>query len=260
MTIQSVERAIDIVSLFSVERPRLGITEISASLDLSKTTVHGLVKTLVARGFLRQDTETRKYRLGLKIYELGVFLGGTLKINQVGVAPAHRLTERTGQMSMLAIWEKNTVLVTLGVTPELRGTSSQQMGIRLPGYATATGKAILAALPSDMLDEYLRDTVLEPRTPQTITRKKRLRKNLAEARANGYATDEGEYIKGLTCIGAAIYDRTGAPVASISVSGGPDFLTENLKETASEVMNTAAEISRAMGHMPEAFANNNLRS
>ena len=64
MTIQSVNRAIDILSLFTVMQPRLGITDISKHLNLSKTTVHGLIRTLTRRGFLQQDPETRKYSLG----------------------------------------------------------------------------------------------------------------------------------------------------------------------------------------------------
>ena len=81
MGIQSVHRALDILSLFSAAQPRLGITEMSNVLGLPKATVHGLVRTLVQRGFLYQDIETRKYRLGLTIYELGTILAGTLKSN-----------------------------------------------------------------------------------------------------------------------------------------------------------------------------------
>ena len=82
MAIQSVQRAMKILGLFSIAKPRLGITEISNALGLHKATIQGLVRTLFEEGFLAQDPETKKYALGLKIYEMGVVLAGTLEINQ----------------------------------------------------------------------------------------------------------------------------------------------------------------------------------
>ena len=84
MSIQSVDRALQILALFSHRSPVLGVTEISRALGLSKGTVHGLIRTLLQQGFLQQDLPSRKYRLGLKIYELGIILAGTLEINQKG--------------------------------------------------------------------------------------------------------------------------------------------------------------------------------
>jgi len=87
MKIQSVHRAMQVLSLFSLDKTRLGISEIGRALYLHKATVQGLVQTLAQEGFLEQDRGTRKYQLGLKIYELGVILAGSLEINQKASNP-----------------------------------------------------------------------------------------------------------------------------------------------------------------------------
>src|SRR4030042_447465 len=91
--IQSVNRAIAILSLFTPRRPRLGITEISRMLNLPKATIYGLAHTLLKAGFLQQDPETRKYQLGLKIYEMGIILAGNFEINQKAIGPANKLAK-----------------------------------------------------------------------------------------------------------------------------------------------------------------------
>ncbi|MFH1349502.1 MAG: helix-turn-helix domain-containing protein, partial [Pseudomonadota bacterium] len=88
MIIQSVHRAMQVLGLFSLSTPRLGISEISRALGLHKGTVQGLIRTLVHEGFLQQDQETRKYQLGFKIYELGLIMAGSLEVNQKASNPA----------------------------------------------------------------------------------------------------------------------------------------------------------------------------
>lgn len=251
MTIQSVDRAIDILSLFSATRPRLGITDISMALGLSKPTIHGLVRTLTDRGFLQQDTETRKYSIGLKIYEMGIFVSGTLKINQAGSLPAMRLAQSTKQMTRLALWDADSILVTLNFTPSIPETTIHHMGIRVPAYCTASGKSILAKLKEEELKSYLDRVTLSPLTQNTITSREQLLADIDKGNQKGYFEDREEAMIGLTCISAAIFDQTNRPVASISVSGGTGFVdSENISSIAFEMNMTANEISQSLGYLP----------
>lgn len=253
MGIQSVHRALDILSLFSAAQPRLGITEMSNVLGLPKATVHGLVRTLVQRGFLYQDIETRKYRLGLTIYELGTILAGTLKINQVGAGPAHRLAQNTRQMVRVAIWDQDAILVTLNLFPQSQAVRFHQLGPRVPAYCSALGKAILAWLTTEDLAGYLKRTHLSEYTAHTITDRKRLLQDLEQTRRRGYAVDREECLVGLACIGAPVFDHTGRPTASISISGAPELLQDKqLSSIVLELIDAAREISRSMGYLPEA--------
>ena len=253
MAIQSVNRALDILFLYTNTKPRLGITEISKMLGLTKPTVHGLVQTLTKRGFLNQDAETRKYSLGLKIHELGSILSGTLKINQVGEVPAYRLANSTNHMVRIAIWDQNEILVTFNGIPGHQAAKYQQLGPRVPAYCSASGKAVLSKLPQEKISKYLEETTLTPFTQKTITKTARLMKELEKARNKGYAEDHEEYLSGLSCISSAIFDRSGSPYAAISVSGGIEFFSNpNLDDIAQKMIETAAEISRSMGYFQQA--------
>jgi len=253
MTIQSVNRALDILFLYTSTEPKLGITEISKLLGLTKPTVHGLVQTLAKRGFLHQDAETRKYSLGLKIHELGSILSGTLKINQLGEGPAYRLANSTNHMVRIAIWDQNEILVTFNGIPGHKAATYQQLGPRVPAYCSASGKAVLSKLPRKKISNYLKETTLTPYTSKTITKTARLIKELEKAGKKGYAEDHEEYLPGLFCISAAILDRSGSPYAAISVSGGIKFFSNpQLDDIAQKMIETAAEISRSMGYFQHA--------
>lgn len=251
MTIQSVQRAITILTLFSPECPRLGITEISKLMKLPKPTVHGLVQTLIEEGFLVQDKETRKYSLGLKIYELGIFLSGTLKINQVGGGLSQRLAKNTGHMVRLGLWDRDRVLITMNLFPATDDTFFfRQLGLgpQVPAYCSAVGKAILSTFSDDQLTTYLNRVELKRHTAHTIIDTADLIMNLADARKKGYAWEREEYLNGLSCIATPIFDDSGDPVAAVSLSGGSDFLKNpNLNELADKLRATAAEISMGMG-------------
>lgn len=251
MAIQSVQRAITILTLFTPECPRLGITEISKLMKLPKPTIHGLVQTLIDEGFLIQDKETRKYSLGLKIYELGIFLSGTLKINQVGGGLSQRLAKNTGQMVRLGLWDRDRVLITMNLFPATDDTFFfRQLGLgpQVPAYCSAVGKAILSTFTEDQLKGYLGRIELKRHTSHTITDPVALMENLKEARKKGYAWECEEYLNGLSCIATPIYDDSGDPVAAVSLSGGPEFLKlPNLAELSDKLRATAAEISMGMG-------------
>ena len=251
MSVQSVDRALEILSLFSTTSPRLGITEISKAMGLPKPTVHGLVRTLTSHGFLAQDQDSKKYSLGLKIHEMGTILAGSLRINQVGGGPAQMLTRSTGLATRLAIWDQNSALVTLLLFPESVNVLYHQIGPRIQAYCSSLGKAILAYLPFQEVEQYLVVQPLTPLTKATITTREDFLEDLAATRARGYSLDREECISGMSCIGAPIYDYAGTPVGSISISGSPDqVLGDRQPVLARELILTAQQISSFMGWRP----------
>ncbi len=252
--IQSVTRAIAILSLFTHRRPRLGITEISRILNLPKGTVHGLARTLLNEGFLQQDPETRKYQLGFKIYEMGIILAGNLEVNQKATGPANRLAKSVNLVSRVAIWDGDSALITLMVDPLSNSRFVHQIGPRIPAYCSSVGKAILAFLSDQELKAYLNRTELVPYTAKTIVRKERLLRELQETRQRGFSIDREETVLGLACIGAPIFGRGGNLEASLSLSGDPErFQGKQSKSLYEKLLKTTGEISRAMGYFPEAL-------
>ncbi len=251
MTVQSVERALKILSLFSHRRPVLGIAEISRIMDLPKATVHGLTRTLLEQGFLAQDEQSRKYRLGLKLHELGIILSGSLELNQKAAAPCYQLSRQTGLMSRVGIWDGGSVVITLNTHPHPRPVLPHQLGPRIHAYCSAIGKAILAFLPQKELEAYLERTRLTAFTQSTITDKNRLLEDLEDTRSRGYSIDREEAVAGLSCIGAPVFDYRGESAGALSLSGPADRLAgEEIEKLTAEVLHTAAEISGFLGYFP----------
>ncbi len=254
MSIQSVDRALQILSLFSHRRPQLGIAEIGREIDLPKGTVHGLVRTLLGHGFLHQDATTRKYRLGLKIHELGMVLAGTLEINEKSAGPCRELAARTGLIARIAIWDGDSVVITLNMHPTAHAAIPAQIGPRVHAYCSAIGKAILAFLDEPSVADYLDRARLVAITPATITEKDRLLDDLAETRERGYSIDREEAVRGLGCIGAPLYAREGSVAGSLSLSGpSRKVLGNRLEPLGEELLKTAGEISHYMGYVPSAY-------
>ncbi len=251
MSVQSVERALKILTLFSHRQPVLGISDLSRMMDLPKGTVHGLTRTLVEHGFLKQDEQTRKYRLGLKIHELGIILSGTLELNQKAAGSCHQLSKRTGQLSRIGIWDGGSVVITLNTHPQPMPILPHQVGPRIHAYCSGIGKAILAFLSEQRLNRYLEKTTLTAFTPSTITSKKRLIEDLEATRARGYSMDYEEAVQGLGCIGAPIFDRQGVVTGAISLSGSVNQVPgDNPEILAGEILSTAFEISHFLGYLP----------
>jgi len=233
-------------------------------MELPKGTVQGIVRTLVDGGFLQQDRETRKYRLGYKLYELGAVLSETLEINQKAAGPVHRLAERTDMICRVAIWDRNAALVTLNVTPKYADSLAQQIGPRVVAYCSAIGRALLAYLEPTELESYLDQTELIPFTAQTITQRDQLVRELEETRVRGYAVNNQEMAPGRVSLAAPVLQGGGRLAASISLTGSPDrVLGKDMEALAHDLRNTASEVSRYMGYnhgAPEGARAYHLRS
>jgi len=251
MIIQSVDRALDILSLFSYAKPRWGITQIALAMNLPKGTIHNIVSTLDAAGFLKKDEETRKYCLGPKLFSLGTIMGGTLEINQKASGPAHSLVERTGLICRVAIWDHDAALLTMEVAPHNYNALAQRIGPRVAAYCSALGKSLLAYLTSSEIKAYLDRTELITFTPKTISRRDALREELERTRKRGYATNNEEIALGRASLAVPVFGSDHRIAGTISQAGNVDqilgsemdFLIQTLKATA-------GDISMALGYYP----------
>jgi IclR family KDG regulon transcriptional repressor len=255
MKIQSLQRAMDILSLFSLSHPSYSLAEIAVASGLNKGTAWGLVSTLEQGGILEQEPDTRRYRLGPAIYSLGMIYAGSLQINNAASAAAHRLSSRCKATTRIGIWDRDAVLITMLVIPDEQQGLAPQIGPRIPGYCTALGKAILAFLEASKLEAYLSQVDLIAYTPSTITSQDRLMLELEEIRSHGYSVSRDEMIPGVTGIAAPIFGRNGDLVAAISLGDNRmgQQLNKNMDRFSSELKSVAHEISQQMGFGPEAM-------
>lgn len=251
--IQSVQRVAQILRLFSHNRTHLGITEISKELKLPKGTVQGIVQTMHQEGLLSKDEATRKYKIGIKIYELGIIFSGGLEINNKGIDSAHQLAKETEKLVRLAILDGNSALVTLDVYPRMVPFFSRQVGPRIPLYCTAIGRSLLAFLKKEEVQAYMKQETFIQYTRNTKTRNKDLLDELNLVRKKGYAINIAENVPGRAAIAAPIFNREGKPVAALSLVMSPIDISneEDEKILSQKVIRAAFEISQKMTYLPE---------
>jgi len=251
MIIQSIDRALDILSFFSYAKPRWGITELALAMSLPKGTIHNIVSTLDSAGFLKKDEETRKYCLGPKLFSLGTIMGWTLEINQKASGPAHSLVERTGLMCRVAIWDQDAALATMEVTPHVRNALAQRIGPRVVAYCSALGRSLLANLTSSEIEAYLDRTELVRFTPKTIVERNLLLEELERTRKRGYAVNNEEIALGRASLATTIFGSGGRVAGAISQTGTAEQILGAEKDSIVRFLQaTAGEISMALGYYP----------
>ncbi len=252
MAIQSVMKALKILTSFSWKHPNLSLSEISEILKIPKPTAHGLVTTLVEAGFLKQDLATRKYALGLSVFELGMLQAETFELNQKGFSPAAKIAQATGLACRLGLWDSHDILLTATVYPSQKGAQLSPGGPRTPAYNSSLGKSVLAHLGAKELEAYLAKVEFVAFTNFTITDVNELRRDLEDTRKRGYAVDREEAVLGVACVGAPVFERAGSVVGAVSLVSSPSRILspETLSEFGQQIIETAAEISMAMGYYP----------
>jgi len=247
--IQSVDRAIDIMELFSLTDTELSVKEISDRLQLSKSTVHGLIKTLENRGYLEQKPTDQKYKLGLRLFELGNLVGGGMELRNLAYPVIHDLVATLQETVHLVVLDKDEVVYV----EKVEGPGSLRMysmlGKRAPLYCTGVGKALFAHLDEETVDRILNEVELKAFTSFTMTDPEAIKKELAKIREQGYAIDDEEIEIGLKCVAAPIFNHEGKVIASIS-SAGPKhrFSDEKMETFISEVKLAALAVSKRFGY------------
>lgn len=250
---QVIDRVIDILETFTWLGPELGVGDITRALGLKKATAHRLLASLRRRGIVAQDPGTRKYRLGMKLWELGSM--ATSQVDWIDrVHPyLEELTHTVGETTHLAILSDSQVLYVDKVESTRSLRMPSQVGRRLPAHCSGVGKALIAFLPDEVLAALAARRGLPRFTEHTITDLDALRAELATVRQTGYAVDREEIEDGLVCIGAPIRDHTTKVVAAISVAGPASRLQGDvLTASAADVVAVAVRMSEVLGCPPDA--------
>lgn len=249
--LQSVDNALRVVELLSGENPELGVSEISKSLNLGKSTVHRLLITLERRGLIVQNPATSKYKLGIKIVHLGAGVLRQLNIIHESRPYLGELSRITGESAHLALYSQGEITFVDKVTGNKVALMGSTIGLKKPAYCTATGKVLLANLSKNEQEEYLERVDLLQFTPNTIKDVKELRRQLLQIKSNGHAEDQQESEEGLVCFAAPIRDISGTVIAAASVSGAASRMNEHKQTLVPLVKNTAQNISQACGWRPD---------
>jgi IclR family transcriptional regulator, KDG regulon repressor len=249
--IQSIERALRIIELFDEYTTELKITEISTRMNLNKSTVHSLLMTLKKYNYIDQDTESGKYKLGLKLFERGNLVIHNLDIRTIAKQHLLELSMKTGHTLHLVILDGNEGLYI----DKVEGTSAtvvySRIGRRIPIHSSGVGKALLAFKDAQKLNNILDGYVFKKQTDKTISNEEEFRKELDIVREKGYAIDREENEPGICCIAVPLYNHSGEVIAAFSLSMPAPKLTEfQLNEIIPLLKDVGNKISKQLGYNP----------
>ncbi len=240
LTVRAVERALDVLLCFT-EKRELGLTEISAMSGLHKSTVHRLLASLESKGFIVRISNSDKYKLGFRIWELAASLDQSDNPALLLLPEMEKLRDIIGETVTLYIRDglERVRIQAVQSTQAIRRVA--EVGARLPLYVGASSKVLLAFASEEVLHSVMND----PRWPASVDRSLYL-EQVAEIRETGYATSIEEREPGAAAVAAPIIDRSGELAAALSVSGPANrFTLERMQEIAPIVMESA----RVMGRM-----------
>lgn len=216
------------------------ISELSRALGIGKSTVHGILSALEAEGAIIRDPDSKRYRPGLTLLELGRLTGSTLILRDVARPHIESLMVKTGESVFFGTRSGRDVIILDSVesTHDLKITSPA--GTRLPLLAGATGKVFLSMMTDDQAGDLIRERGLRKYTDKTITDPARYLQQVRRVRETGYATDDEEYITGVRAVAAPLAGN-GLMPSAVWVVGFTPNLTPEKTTYAAAAAKTVAE-------------------
>ncbi|NWF68337.1 MAG: IclR family transcriptional regulator [Chloroflexi bacterium] len=240
--IQSLARGLEILDLLEQAEGDIGIMEFARYLDVDKSSASRLLQTLASYGYVEQNPDTRRFRLGPRVVVLSNRVLNRMPLRDHAHPFLRQLTDVTGECSHLAILSQGKALyIDQYQTPSILRVETE-IGTLSPLHCTALGKVLLAfvGVPSEL--------TLTPYTPRTIGDAETLRVHLDQVRRQGFAIDDEEHVAGVRCIAAPVYNFGKKVIAAIGISGPAGRVTlDNLPLLKQQVIATAEDLSRRLG-------------
>ncbi|EKN66396.1 IclR family transcriptional regulator [Neobacillus bataviensis LMG 21833] len=247
--IQSIERAADVLELFLTANQELSVKEISEKVGLSKSTVHGIIKTLEFRGYLKQNPDDLKYKLGMKLFELGNRVSSQFDLGEMTRPIIRKLVDELKETVHLVVFERDEVIYVEKMDGPRALRIYSQIGKRAPIHCTGVGKSILAFQEEKEIERLLSNADIKQFTNYTMTDKELIKKHLQTIRERGYAIDDEEIELGLKCVAAPIFNHHGKVIGSISCASPKMRLDDSkLSKVITEIKQAATEISEGLGY------------
>lgn len=245
--VQVIDRVFDILEYLSLAQEQKGPTEIAEAVGLSKSTVHRLLSSMHARGYLDKNEKEGTYSIGVKLVEVVSSHINSLELQTEARSTLNELHDSLGLIVHLGILDRHEVVYVekMDIAPNLRRYA--QIGLRVPAQCSSLGKCLLSSMSGKEQEFALANCRFEAYTKNTITDIESLKEHLRQVRQQGWAMDNEEYMDGHRCIGAPIYDYRGEIIAAVSASGPVSLLTdERIPEVTLKVQEAASTISRKL--------------
>lgn len=247
-TVQSIDRALDIIELLSTEHTSLGLTDIANKVGLHKSTVYRIISVLLNRQYLSKDEKNGHYTIGIKLIQVACHRINDLELLTEARPFLWRLQGETNLTVQLGVLDGLDVVYL----DEVNGVTMRKfanVGYHSPAYCSSLGKCLLTGLSGEKLDRLMKNFYFVQYTPTTITDMDHLKDTLRTVRKQGWAMNDCEYSPDLRSVASPIFDYNGEVVAAVSAGGHVSCCTDDrLEETASHVQRISLAISRKLGY------------
>jgi IclR family transcriptional regulator, KDG regulon repressor len=238
--VQSLGRAFAILEQVARHREGIGLAELSKLVGLHNSTTFHLAKTMVSLGYIRQERDSKRYRIGRPLFALAASALDEIEMVNVATPIMEDLSRDTGESSHFAVRMGDAVVVIARTSGPGAFQLTDRVGVVRPAHCTALGKIILAALRPDQLKRFLERVELTPSTKKSITDPNVLLREIAEVRRSAVAVDDGEFNAEVRCMAVPVYNFTGDVVGALGISGPIWRMTDQVMSARAKIMKAAA--------------------
>jgi len=247
-TLKSLERGLDLVLLFSADRPVLSLQEISEALDIPQSTAYRLLATCRKKHVIIRDPRTRKYGLDAGLLRLQAAIRAHLDIVHIAIPHLEELASQSGETSQLFLLQGSQVVCAEAISSPNMIRFMPEKGKGLPLHAPAAGRAVLAFLPDAFLATYIGQNSLRAMTPYTLTDPEALRTILAGIRKKGFAISFQQMYLGARGVAVPLFNHEGTVMGSLGISGpDPRFSEHHALKLVPVLQDHVGRLSATMG-------------
>jgi DNA-binding IclR family transcriptional regulator len=256
--ISSLAKGIKIMEVLS-EHKALTVSEVAKQMDFNRAASHRFLATLRELGYVKKNEDNR-YQLTYRILEMGMKVADQFEIIQEARKFMQQLSKGFNETVNLGYWDGKEILHLDKIDSSEILRIDAPVWSRTPAYCTALGKAILAHITKEELNDYLAHTQLASYGPNTIVSKKKLREELQKTRERGFAVDNEEMADGLRCVAAPVFDHTGRARYALSISSPATRLPmDGVENMQLKVRDICRQLSERLGYRTGGSSNKNIK-
>ena len=239
--VQSLGRAFAILEEVARHREGIGLAELSKLVGLHNSTTFHLAKTMVSLGYMRQERDSKRYRVGRPLFALAASALDEIEMVNLATPVLEDLSRETGESGHFAVRMGDSVVVIARTSGPGAFQLTDRVGVVRPAHCTALGKIILASLRPDQLKRFLERVELKPSTPKSITDPSVLLREIAEVRRSATAIDDGEFNAEVRCIAVPVYNFTGDVIGALGISGPIWRMSDQVIKSRAKLVQAAAQ-------------------
>jgi IclR family transcriptional regulator, KDG regulon repressor len=239
--VQSLGRAFAILEEVARHREGIGLAELSKLVGLHNSTTFHLAKTMVSLGYMRQERDSKRYRVGRPLFALAASALDEIEMVNLATPILEDLSRESGESGHFAVRMGDSVVVIARTSGAGAFQLTDRVGVVRPAHCTALGKIILASLRPDQLKRFLERVELKPSTRKSITDPSALLRQITEIRRDAIAFDDGEFNAEVRCVAVPVYNFTGEVIGALGISGPIWRMTDQVLQSRAKLVQTAAK-------------------